>query len=132
LLGQGGLEELGFERWIADAKLSGGPGDTDKVTGDLDVVAAMNGLAGLSGLLGSGTTKVSESRGRQVEDAVKDSSFELLTGKKDRLLRKLAIMFELDADVPAELRKALGEERVGARFELDLSLDEVNQPVQIG
>lgn len=132
LLGQGGLEGLGFERWIADPKLSDGPDETDKVTGDLDVVAAMNGLAGLSGLLGGGTPEVGESHRDEVDEAVKDSSFELLTGKDDRLLRKLAIMFEIDTDVPDELREALGEERVGARFEFDLALDEVNQPVQIG
>jgi hypothetical protein len=132
LLGQGGLEDLGFEKWIADTELSDGPDETDKVTGELDVVAAMNGLAGLSGLLAGGAAKVTESHREDVEDAVEDSSFELLTGKEDRLLRKLAIMFELDADVPEELREALGEERVGARFEFDLSLDEVNQPVQIG
>ncbi|MDX6438543.1 MAG: hypothetical protein QOF45_1126 [Gaiellaceae bacterium] len=132
VLGQGGLESLDFEAWIADPKRSDGPGDTDKVSGKLDVVAAMNGLAGLSGVLGSDPVRLDKSNGKQVEDAVKDSSFELLTGKDDRLLRKLALMFEFDADVPDELRDELGKDAVGARFEFDLALDDVNQPVAIG
>ncbi len=132
LLGQGGLESLSFEDWVADPKLSDGPDGTDKVTGELDVIAAMNGLAGLSGLLSTGTTKVDESRQAQVEESVKDSSFELLTGKDDRLLRKLAVMFEFDSDVPEELRDVLGKDAVGATFEFDLGLDDVNEPVEIG
>jgi hypothetical protein len=131
VLGQGGLESLDFETWIADPKRSDGPDGTDKVSGKLDVVAAMDGLAGLSGMLG-GPVQLDESNRRQIEDAVKDSSFELLTGKDDRLLRKLALMFEFDADVPDELREVLGKDAVGARFEFDLALDDVNQPVAIG
>jgi hypothetical protein len=131
VLGQGGLESLDFETWIADPKRSDGPDDTDKVSGKLDVAAAMNGLAGLSGVLGD-PARLDKANRKQIEDAVKDSSFELLTGKDDRLLRKLALMFEFDADVPEELRDELGKDAVGARFEFDLALDDVNQPVAIG
>jgi hypothetical protein len=131
VLGEGGLESLDFETWIADPKRSDGPDDTDKVSGELDVVAAMNGLAGLSGVLGD-PARLDKASRKQVEDAVKDSSFELLTGKDDRLLRKLALMFEFDAEVPDELRDELGKDAVGARFEFDLALDDVNRPVAIG
>jgi hypothetical protein len=132
LLGRVGLETLDFDKWIVDPKRSDGPDDTDKITGELDVAAALNGLAGLSGMLGSGPRELGETRREQVEDAVSDSSFELLTGKDDRLLRKLALMVQFDADVPDELREALGKDAVGARFEFDLALDDVNQPVEIG
>ena len=131
LLGEDGLRTLGFERWIVDPKLSDGPDGTDKVTADLDVAAAMAGLAGLSGVLQQDVVLTAEQR-KQVADAVDDSSFELLTGKDDRLLRKLALAFSLGADVPEDLRDAIGDDAVGARFSFDLALDKVNEPVQIG
>lgn len=131
LLGEGGLESLDFEQWIDDPKLSEGPDGTDKVTADLDVAAAMAGLAALAGVLQQDVRLTAEQR-RQVADAVDDASFELLTGKEDRLLRKLALGFALDADVPEELREAIGEDAVGASFSFDLELDDVNEPVEIG
>jgi hypothetical protein len=131
LLGEDGLETLGFEKWIVDPKLSDGPNGTDKVTADLDVAAAMAGLAALSGVLKQDVVLTAEQR-QQVADAVDDSSFELLTGKDDRLLRKLALEFSLSADVPDDLRDAIGDDAVGARFSFDLGLAKVNEPVQIG
>jgi hypothetical protein len=130
LLGQDGLKTLGFEHWIVDPKLSDGPDGTDKVTADVDVAAAMAGLAGLSGVLQQNVVLTAKQR-KQVADAVDESSFELLTGKDDRLLRKLALDFSLSADVPDDLRDAIGDDAVGARFSFDLGLDKVNEPVQI-
>lgn len=131
LLGEDGLKTLAFERWIVDPELSDGPDGTDKVTGELDVAAAMAGLAALSGVLRQDVVLTAEQR-RQVADAVEESSFELLTGEDDRLLRKLALGFSLDAEVPEELRDALGEDAVGASFSFELELDDVNEPVAIG
>jgi hypothetical protein len=131
LLGQDGLKTLGFERWIVDPRLSDGPDGTDKVTADLDVAAAMAGLSALSGVLPRNVVLNAKQR-KQVADAVDDSSFELLTGKDDRLLRKLALAFSLSAEVPDDLRDAIGGDAVGARFSFDLGLDKVNEPVRIG
>lgn len=131
LLGQGGLETLNFEQWIVDPKLSDGPNGTEKVTGDLDVLAAMTGLAALSGLLEE-TRTLSASERKRVAERIGDSSFELLTGEEDRLLRKLALGFSLDEDVPEDLRDALGEDAVGADFSFELELERVNEPVEIG
>ena len=130
LLGEDGLTTLGFEKWIDDPKLSGGPDGTEKVTADLDVAAAMAGLSALAGLLQQDVVLTAEQR-RQVADAVEDSSFELLTGKDDRLLRRLALAFTLAADVPEDLRDALGD-AVGASFSFELELDDVNEPVAVG
>ena len=131
LLGEDGLATLSFEQWIQDAKLSGGPDGTDKVTADLDVSAAMAGLAALSGVLQQDVVLSAEQR-RQVAEAVDESSFELLTGETDRLLRKLALSFTLGSDVPENLRDAIGEDAVGASFSFDLELDKVNEPVELG
>lgn len=131
LLGEDGLSSLDFERWIVDPKLSDGPDGTDKVTGDLDVAAAMAGLSALAGVLEQNVVLSAEQR-KQVAEAVDESSFELLTGSDDRLLRKLALAFSLDRDVPDDLRDAIGDDAVGADFSFDLELDDVNQPVEIG
>jgi hypothetical protein len=131
LLGQGGLKDLRFQDWIVDPELSDGPAGTDKVTAGLDVVAAMNGLAGLAGLPG-GTRPLEPADRDQLERAVEDSSFELLTGDEDRLLRKLSLAVTFATDVPQDLRAALGKDAVGARFSFDLELDKVNEPVAIG
>ena len=131
LLGEKGLETLNFEQWIVDPKLSDGPDGTDKVTADLDVATAMAGLSALSGVLGQ-DVKLTAAQRKQVADAVDESSFELLTGKDDRLLRKLAVAFTLGADVPEDLRDAIGDDAVGASFSFDLELDKVNEPVEIG
>jgi hypothetical protein len=131
LLGEEGLGTLGFEQWISDPQLSDGPEGTDKVTAELDVAAAMAGLAALSGVLQQDVQLSAEQR-RQVADTVEESSFELLTGADDRLLRKLALSFTLGTDVPEELREAIGDDAVGASFSFDLELDEVNEPVEIG
>lgn len=130
LLGGDGLTTLGFEKWIDDPKLSGGPGGTEKVTADLDVAAAMAGLSALAGLLQRDVVLTAAQR-RQVSDAVEDSSFELLTGQDDRLLRRLALGFTLGAEVPENLRDALGD-AVGASFSFELELNDVNEPVAVG
>lgn len=131
LLGQEGLETLSFEQWISNAELSDGPDRTERVTGDLDVAAAMAGLAALSGVLPDDIVLSAEQR-RQVAEAVEDSGFELLTGEEDRLLRKLALDFRLGAEVPDDLRDAVGDDAVGAAFSFRLELDAVNEPVSIG
>jgi hypothetical protein len=131
LLGQGGLDDLRFQDWIIDPTLSNGPAGTDKVTAALDVVAAMNGLAGLAGLPG-GAKRLEPADREQVEQAIEESSFELLTGDEDRLLRKLSLAVTFATDVPEDLRAAFGEDAVGARFSFDLELDDVNEPVAIG
>jgi hypothetical protein len=48
-----------------------------------------------------------------------------VTGRRDRLLRDLAIRMDLGLDVPRTLRSALGT-LVGATFELDFEIDRPN------
>ena len=130
LLGQDGLSTLRFEDWIVDPKLADGPDGTEKVTGELDVLSAMTGLASLSGLLAGPKTLSADDR-KRVAEQIDKSSFELLTGEDDRLLRRLAVGFSFDEDVPEDLRAALGEDTVGADFSFELELDRVNEPVEL-
>lgn len=126
-----GLDELRVDRWLVDPELSDGPDGTDKIDGELDVVEVANGLLELAGALGTGGfERLDEESGKQLRDAVESAEFELLTGEDDRLLRRLALDVELAADVPEELRDALGEV-VGAAFSFLLEVESPNETVEI-
>lgn len=127
-----GLEELRIDRWLVGPELSDGPDGTDKIEGELDVVEVANGLLELVGSIESegGAPRLDVESGDQLREAVKSSEFELLTGEDDRLLRRLALAVEVAADVPEELREALGEV-VGADFSFLLELERPNEPVDV-
>ena len=120
-----GLVRLPIEDWIKDPKVSDGGdvggAETDRVSADLDVVNAANGLLDLARAFGSYTPRLSGKSADQLRDAVERSSFDLWTGKKDRLLRRLRIAAALGFDVPQQLRGALGA-LVGARFDFELGV----------
>jgi len=54
--------------------------------------------------------------------ATRSATFDLYSGKDDRLLRRLRIDVDFGLDVPKELRAALGTV-VGANVLFELSLD---------
>jgi hypothetical protein len=129
--GAGGLGNLRIDRWLVDPKLSDGPDGTDKITGDLDVAEVANGLLALAGSLGRGDGKpLSEADAKRLRDAVDSAEFEILTGKQDRLLRKLSFDVSLGVDVPQALRDAFGDV-VGADVSFLLQLSEPNRPVTV-
>ena len=124
-----GLEELRVDRWLVEPKLSDGPDGTDKIEGELDIVEVAKGLIELAGSL-TDTQKLDEESAQQLRDAVESSEFELLTGEDDRLLRRLSLAAVIAAEVPEELRDALGDV-VGGEFSFLLEIDGPNEPVEI-
>jgi hypothetical protein len=128
--GEGGLAGLDVRGWVTDPESSDGPDGTDEITGELNVVRAFNDLAGLAVPAGAAFAPVQGADAQRLRAAVKSSSFELRTGEDDRLLRRLAVQFELAPDVPQQLRSALGE-NVGADFSLGLEIDRPNEPVEL-
>jgi hypothetical protein len=109
-------QQLKIGDWVRDPKLADGPtldgAQTQRLTARLDVRAAARDLLRVAGALGPGTGALGQSRG-DLDRAVKSSSFELITGKDDRLLRRLRI--GIDLRVPggrqARVRFALGVRR---------------------
>src|SRR5438128_935023 len=57
----------------------------------------------------------------RLQDAVRSSRIEVVTGRKDKLLRSVHFTADLGFDVPPDLRAALGR-LVGAKLELELKL----------
>jgi hypothetical protein len=115
--------QLRIGSWVRDPKLADGPkldgAATQRITAKLDVRAAARDLLGVAGALGPGSSALGQSPG-QLEKAVRSSSFELITGKDDRLLRRLRIAIAL---------KLPGAPHASVRFLLGVRRP--NQPVRI-
>jgi hypothetical protein len=134
-VGAGGLDELRIEDWFQKPELSDG-GDvggveTDRITADIDVVAAANDLLELARQLGAANVETIEgASAEQLRRGVEAATIEVFTGEDDRLLRRLVIDARLRADVPPEVEDALGTFG-GARFTLELGIANPNRPVSV-
>jgi hypothetical protein len=132
----GGLAQFPIDDWIKDPSVSDG-GDvggasTDHVTADLDVVRVTNDLIALARGLGArGPQLLRGNNAKQLQDSVNDTSFDLWTGKNDRLLRRLELEADFGFDVPQELARALGDV-VGAKVTFELAVTNPNKPITVG
>jgi hypothetical protein len=127
-LGSGGAgRQIRVGTWVRDPKLSDGGdvggAETDLVSGRLDVTAAATDLVRLSRALGpdgAEELRALEQGGDKLEQAVESSSFDLWTGKDDRLLRRLRIAVRLGVG---------GGPSASVRFELGVA--DPNEPVRV-
>jgi hypothetical protein len=114
------------DRWVKGAKVSDGGAGAQKVGGRLDVVAAANDLLALSG-----GRRINGEEAKQLERSVESSSVELVTGKKDHILRRLVIRLKLGFDKAPEQIRARLQGIGGAAFTLELGLSGANKPVKV-
>jgi hypothetical protein len=105
------LATLGIDpsKWLTNAKNEGdaqvGDTDTIKITGDVDVSKALDDvntalqkIRSIGGAQASSLPdQLSEADKKQAEDAIKDLSVEIYTGKDDKVLRRMAIAMKLAA-----------------------------------
>lgn len=131
--GEAGLGQLEIDGWVRDAEIAGGGTvdgvETDRITAGLDVVTAVNDLVELAGRLGTfDIGRLEGASAQQLERAVEQARIEVVTGKDDRLLRRLRIDVEFGApeDLPPEFQNVLG-----AGVGLELALADVNEPVRV-
>lgn len=127
--GAGGVGQLVVGDWLKDAKASSS-GDTDKVTAQLDVAQAVQGMIGAARLSGRNVQDLSPADTKRLQQAVRSTSFVLYSGKQDHLLRELDMNADLGFDVPQQLRGALGS-LVGAKVDFTLKVANPNKPVTI-
>jgi hypothetical protein len=132
--GKNGLESFGIGNWFVDPKRSDGGrvggADTDKVSAKLDVVEATNGLLSLLRQGGRDVPTIRGAEAKRLRDAVRSSSIEVYSGKKDHLLRRMSMRVAFGLDVPRTLRAALGRV-VGAHVRFELGVDRPNRPVHV-
>ncbi|HWL36969.1 MAG TPA: hypothetical protein VNQ77_12320 [Frankiaceae bacterium] len=128
----GGLESLRIDGWLRDPEIEDGDGDTERITAGLNVAAAFDDLGRLGERLGTsalaGLRPLDDAAKAQLEKSAKDSSIEVVTGKDDRLLRRLVLKVTLTAagEVPEGLRSL-----VPVTLSLSMDLAEVNRPVRV-
>jgi hypothetical protein len=127
--GSGGIGGLDIASWVKDPHVTS-EGDLDHVTAKLDVVNATNGLLALLRGFGKQTPTIQGAEADRLHDAVESSSFDVWTGKQDRLLRRLLMKAQLGLSVPSELRRVLGDV-VGAKVDFELAIANPNQPVTV-
>ena len=108
---------------MRDPKLDEGPdvgGDeTDRIRSKLDVSRALADV---------GCPLASDAQ--DLERAVKAARVEVLTGKDDRLLRRLTVDLDLSLKVPENLRRRLGQ-LVGGRLRLIFEIRDPNAKVKV-
>ena len=135
--GPGGSSTFGqlrIDNWVKhpvvgnSGEVGGAP--TTRVSGDLDLVAAANGLLDLVRQLGRAAPTIEGDQAKQLENAVRSSSFELWSGRDDHLLRRLLLKADLGLDVPQSLRRVLGDV-IGAKIDFELAILNPNKPVSV-
>ena len=130
---RGPFSGLDLDDWVPDSEVvvSKHNSQTETVTGDLDVVAAVNDLLGIAREYGGVDRPEIEGEDADLlRRAVRQAHLELVTGKEDRILRSLAVTVELGADPPEAFKKAL-EGISGVSFTLELKLTEPNSEVAV-
>jgi hypothetical protein len=118
----GGVRVLRLDRWLRHPKLSAGPkvagAETDRVTAGVDVVRALRDVGGLPG---------GDRSSKDLQKALGGARAEVLTGRDDRLLRRLTFDLELKLDVPERLRGQLGR-FAGGDLHLVFEVGRPNRP----
>lgn len=99
------------------------------MSGELDVVAALNDIFEVARSFGGSLEPIEGDEAEIVTASVREASAEIVSGAEDGLLRHLEV--EIDFGVADEaLSSALGP-LAGATFELDFTISNVNEPVDV-
>ncbi len=141
LLGTGVSDDSVFEgtavdQWLIDPELSEGESldgaEVDRVTGELDVVAALNDLFAIAQRFGASAdyATIEGHEAERLENAVQSSHMEIVSGTEDRLLRRLLIEVDLGLDDEVGLADVLGP-LAGTTLVVDMSISEPNQTIEV-
>jgi hypothetical protein len=136
--GNQSLGSLGIDprRWLTNAKNEGeakvGDTDTIKITGDVDlpkllddVNTALQKIRTLGGSQAQSLPEqLSEADKKQAQDAVKDLSVEIYTGKDDKILRRMVVAMKLETPNSSGSTES-------ANINLDFQLLDVNESQDI-
>lgn len=130
---RGPFSGLDLDDWVTDAEVSAtqnGSG-TETISGDLDVVAAVNDMLGIARDYGGvDRPDIEGEDAERIRNAVKRAGLELVTGREDRILRSLAVTTDFGTDPPEAFRRAL-EGVSGVNFTLELRITEPNSDVSV-
>lgn len=132
--GGAGLDALHLDRWVTDPTQSDGPSidgaPTRRVDGHLAAAATLGDLVGLIQASSGRTAAPLAASASQLTAAVRASSFSLVTGRDDHLLRSLDVSLVLAGTGTPQLGAAFGDVS-SLTLRLHLEIHDVNGPVSI-
>ena len=133
-----GLQRLEVAKWARDPEVADA-GQLDgvavqRVTSVVDVPRAIADIVAVGNQLGAGEDQVlrplDADGARRLERAVRSSRLEVITGKEDRLLRRLRLDVTFAAGDLGDLQSALGP-LAGSRLHLEIDLVGFNRRVEV-
>lgn len=132
------FEALGVDprNWLKSPKNEGtedvSGAETIHVSSEVDVkrfLADLNKILGRAGSLGAGQVQqLTPAQQRAARRAIKDASFDVYSGKDDKILRRLAV--RLSFEVPAAQRSQAGGLRSGT-VDFSLEIADLNEDQEI-
>lgn len=135
--GDGGFGNLRIDEWLDDPQLTAGEAvdgtPTDRIQGPVDVVRTLNDLFAFGRQAGASELNIPEIEGdaaEQLRRVTQSATVDLLTGKEDRLLRRMTVDVRLAAQVSGPVRQALGQ-LAAAHIRFELAVGKVNTAVQV-
>ncbi len=129
--------DLHLDKWFDkpqvtdDGSMDGVP--VQRITGKLNVAAALDDLFRISHNFGAADVKTPKIQGdlaKRLEAATQSATAEVVTGKSDHFLRHLVADVKLSSQAPAQIREALGR-LAAVRFHFELGLSQPNKPVHV-
>jgi hypothetical protein len=139
---KGSLAELDLTRWAVKPRVAGTTdldGTTvDRIDAAVDVVPALNDVLQLAGALGapapgsdaSTPGLIAGADADRLRSAVSSSTFELLSGHDDHVLRSLRFDVTFAADQLAQVKATMGA-LTGAKLSFLLTVDHPNEEVHV-
>lgn len=130
--------DLEVDQWIVDPELNEGGevggAETDRVSGELDVVTALNDLLDVAAQFGAsgfgGLSQVEGDSAEQLENAVESATIEIYSGTEDRLLRRVDIEIEFGASGSGEVSDEVAGV-LGTRLTLEMTISDPNEPIDV-
>ena len=120
---------IDVDEWVIDPTTEESE-DTTTITGDLDVVTAMNDIFQIAQRFGAaGLPRIEGDEAARVEGAVRSATITVESGADDGLLRHLAVTIDFGVE-NQDLTEALGP-LAGASFDLELTIENPNEPVEV-
>ena len=120
--------ELDVDQWFPDPQTEES-GDEVTLSGDLDVVSALNDIFEIAQSFGASFEPIAGDEEAIVRDSIRSATGEITSGAEDGLLRHLEIEIDFGVADP-ELSEALGS-LSGAIFTIDLTISNANGTVEI-
>jgi hypothetical protein len=130
---RGPFSGLNFDKWVPDSEVvaRGEGSKVETITGELDVVRAVNDMLGIARDYGGvDQPDIEGDDAENLRKAVRGARLTVVTGKDDRVLRSLEVTMDLGREPPEAFRRAL-EGVTGVNFVLELKLTEPNSKVNV-